>query len=150
MTFIKYKNAVNEQCEQYFFSCISARIKKWRNEKGACGFGCNKWWMLVHIFRLITVRGSMKRDNRKSDYSSIQVILFLETITASKISLFGVIKVSISPHSDWIRRDMEYTDTFLGSVLLIFHAMSSFMISSICVTILIYLCFTRVTNALTV
>ena len=42
----------------------------------------------------------MKRDKRQSDYSSIKIILFLKTITASKVSAFGVIKVSISLHSD--------------------------------------------------
>ena len=32
--------------------------------------------------------------------------------TAQKVSIFGVVLVRIFPHSDWIRRDMEYLSVF--------------------------------------
>ena len=34
------------------------------------------------------------------------------TFIAEKVSVFGVILVRIFPHSDWIRRDMEYLSPY--------------------------------------
>ena len=60
------------------------------------------------LFLLTGTVMTVIRDTR-STLNRLFTIFFVQSYTARKVSVFGVFLARIFPHSDWIRRDTEYS-----------------------------------------